>query len=69
MTVTIVPLAAWMRKTRFRPLPAPIFPDGEPSPDDVELALALFQELDPESKLWYGGERFVERLQRRLRDA
>ncbi len=31
----------------------PIF-DGDPTPEDIELARALFAELDPESQEWYG---------------
>jgi len=66
MNVNIAPLAAWMRKTRFRPLPAPVLPDGPPTPHEAELALALFAELDPDSQAWYGGQAFVERLRARL---
>jgi hypothetical protein len=37
---------------RLRPQFAPIF-DGDPTPEDISLALALFAELDPESQSWY----------------
>jgi hypothetical protein len=60
--VQISPLPAWARKTKFRPLPPPIFPDGDPAPEDRELALALFAELDPESQQWYGSAVFIERM-------
>lgn len=56
MHVQIVPLPTWARKIspRFRPQHPPIF-DGEPTQDDVDLARALFAELDPESQAWYRG--------------
>lgn len=38
---------------RFRPMPPPIFPDGDPSPDDIVLARELFKALDQESQRWY----------------
>ena len=66
MTATITMLPSWARKTRFKPLPPPVFPDGDPTPDDIELALALFAELDADSQAWYGGPQFVERLSARL---
>lgn len=53
-TVQISPLPSWARKTKYKPLPAPIFPDGEPTADDRALAAALWAELDPESQAWYG---------------
>lgn len=62
--VTIVPLPTWARKTKFRPMPPPIFA-GNPTPEDVELALALLAELDEESQAWYGGPALVERLKQR----
>lgn len=62
MTVTITPLPAWARKTRYKPAPEPIFPDGAPTPDEIELAIALVGELDAESLAWYGGPSFVARL-------
>jgi hypothetical protein len=46
-----------------------VFPDGEPDPDDIALALALFEELDPESQEWYGGTEFVARLEDRSKSA
>lgn len=39
---------------QWRPSHPPIFPDGPPSAQDIELARALFRELDDESKDWYG---------------
>lgn len=43
------------REPRLRPLPPPIWPglDRDPSPEEVELALALFRALSPESQAWY----------------
>lgn len=60
-TVQIAPLPAWARKTRYKPLPLPIFPDGTPTAEDRALAAALWQELDAESQAWYGAG-FVERM-------
>jgi hypothetical protein len=65
MSVDIRPLPAWARKTRYKPLPPPVFV-GEPTRADVELALALFAELDAESQDWYGGASFASRLMQRL---
>ena len=65
MTVNIEPMPAWMRRTRFRPCPPPVFPDGPPTRDEIELALALYDELDPDSQQWYGAG-FVERLRERF---
>ena len=61
-TVQIAPLPAWARKTKYRPAPMPIFPDGAPTAEDRALALALFEELDVDSQAWYGGQAFVERM-------
>lgn len=70
MTVVhIHPLPAWARGTIYRPGPRPIFQGGEPSLEDVQLALALFNALDAESQEWYGGQAFVERLTQRLHPA
>jgi hypothetical protein len=68
MTVRISPMPTWVRQTRYRPRPAPVFlgDADEASRDDIELALALFEELDPESQGWYGGEKFVHRLREQL---
>jgi len=55
-------MPTWARTTRFKPLPLPVFPDGDPTPDDRELALALFGELDAASQAWYGGPAFIERM-------
>lgn len=61
-TVHISPLPAWSTKTKYKPLPQPVFPAGDPTPDDRALALALFAELDDDSQAWYGGAAFVERM-------
>ncbi len=66
MTVTITPMPASARDKRFRPLHPPIFPDGAPTPDEIELALALFAELDSESQSWYGGAAFIAGLRAKL---
>jgi hypothetical protein len=54
--VTIKPMPAAYREIpeRLRPGHPPIF-DGDPTPEDVELAQALFAELDAESQRWYRG--------------
>lgn len=39
----------------YRPRPGPIFLNGDPTPEDVELARELFMALDTESKHWYRG--------------
>jgi hypothetical protein len=53
--VNVNPLPkAWRAITpRLRPLAPPIFPDAEPTPKDRRLALALWRELDAESRRWY----------------
>jgi hypothetical protein len=55
-SVTIEPLPPAYRAIpeRLRPAHKPIF-DGPATEQDVELARALFAELDPESKRWYSG--------------
>lgn len=68
--VNIKPMPAELRgKKRFRRMPEPIFSgySGAPSREELELALALFEELDPESQEWYGGAAFVERMRAILR--
>jgi hypothetical protein len=47
----------------------PIFPDGEPTRDDVALAIELLEALDPDSFDWYGGEKTIARLRERLGNA
>lgn len=42
----------------------PIFPNGEPTHAEIELAIALFEKLDETSKDWYGRD-----LPARLRGA
>ena len=51
--VNIHPLPTEFQGKRFRPHYPPIFPEGEPTDDEIELARALFLELDPESRRWY----------------
>jgi hypothetical protein len=65
MNVVVKQLEPWMRGTKFRPFPPPIFPDWPPSRDEVELAVELLDALDPESRLWYG-EPLIERIRNRL---
>lgn len=54
-TVNIQPMPQRVRDTPkwLRPQHPPVF-DGNPSPDDIAEARALFLELDDESKCWYG---------------
>ena len=66
MTVHIEPIPAWAEDKRFKPQPQPVF-KGKPTPKDIELALALFKELDEASRAWYG-EGFEARLRERLED-
>lgn len=53
--VNIEPMSAGIRSIpkRLRPWHPPIFPDGDPTKEDIELARALFEELDEESRNWY----------------
>ena len=55
MTVNIHPLPESLRRipARLRPGHPPIF-ERDPAQEDIELARALFRELDPESQRWYG---------------
>jgi hypothetical protein len=39
----------------LRPIPPPIFPGGQPTQADRELALELWRALDAESRRWYVG--------------
>lgn len=64
VVVNVRPAPAWVRKTRFKPLPGPIFQGGEPTREDVELALALFDALDAESQEWWGGAAFLQGFRR-----
>jgi len=41
---------------RLRPMPPPVFPEGQPTADDRVLARELFRALDPESQAWYRRE-------------
>ncbi|PIV89412.1 MAG: hypothetical protein COW48_00640 [Hydrogenophilales bacterium CG17_big_fil_post_rev_8_21_14_2_50_63_12] len=56
MTVQVNPLPAAYRSIskKFRPTPPPVFPNGEPTADEIELARELFALLDAESREWYG---------------
>lgn len=38
---------------RLRPMPPPVFPEGDPTAEDRLLARELFRELDSESQEWY----------------
>jgi hypothetical protein len=56
--VTILPMPDRYRKipARLRPGVPPVFsgcPEGGPTPEDIELARALFGALDAESQDWY----------------
>mgnify|MGYP003423323568 FL=1 len=65
--VQIVPIPEWYASrgiTRFLPMPPPIFPDGDPTADDVRLALELIESLDDQSRAWYGSRE--DSLRRRL---
>jgi hypothetical protein len=64
-SVEITPLPAWARRTKYRQGHPPVFPGGDPTPADRELALALFAELDADSQEWYGGDAFVTRMRER----
>lgn len=54
MAVTIKPMPrAYLEiPEKFRPGHPPIF-DSDPSAEDVELALRLFEQLDRASRAWY----------------
>lgn len=67
MTVVVAPMPAEIRAIRklWRPCAGPIFPDGEPTHDEIELAIDLLDALDAESFAWYGGAAMVERLRAR----
>lgn len=60
-TVKIKPMPVSWRKipARLRPNHPPIFEGGEPTQEDVDLAIDLFELLDPESQEWYGGQTFL----------
>lgn len=63
--VNVNPMPNWCRSTKYRQCPPPLFTDGSPTRDELELALALIAELDPESRNWYGAE-LQDRLRARL---
>lgn len=54
-TVNIVPMPLYCRKIKpiYRQMPPPLFPEGNPTSEDIELARELFMALDEESKVWY----------------
>jgi hypothetical protein len=66
-TVTIIPLPRGYLKVskKFWQTPPPTFPDGPPTPEEIELARALFLELDPESQDWYSRYRIFDGLPRK----
>ena len=55
MNVEVVPLPSGYRilSRRLWPQHPPIFPGGEPTTADRELAIELIEALDPESRDWY----------------
>ena len=59
--VKIIPMPPSYRSIspKYRPGHPPIFPDGDPTESDRQLARELFALLDPESQAWYrrGGAR------------
>jgi len=68
VTVSVEPLPASLLKfsRRLRPMHRPVFEgDGSPTMADVELALALICELNPESRQWYSATEAL--LRERLR--
>ena len=69
MSVSIKPLPSGFRSIapRLWCQHPPIFPDGEPSRDDIALAIELIEALDDESRAWYA--RSLEHLRDRLADA
>ena len=62
--VHVEPMPARVRQIpcRWRPMHPPIFQNGEPTREDVLLALELVNALDAESFAWYGGEAAMRRL-------
>lgn len=54
-TVTIMPMPQWIRDLppRLRAQHPPIFDGVDITPEDRELARALFEELDAVSQTWY----------------
>jgi len=65
--VSVQPLPTFYRQNNIRPElwhgPPPLF-DGEPTQDDMLLALALIEALDDDSQHWYrnAAARIRERL-------
>lgn len=53
--VEVAPIALKFRHTAdwLLPCPAPIFPGGNPSDVEIELAMALIDALDDRSRAWY----------------
>ena len=56
MSVHVIPLPQWAREIpeRLRPQHPPIFEDGDATEADRDLAAALIEALDDESRRWYG---------------
>jgi hypothetical protein len=56
---------------KWRPHHPPIFElgTGPPTRTDYELAIALIDALDDESRTWYGGTAALERMREHLGDA
>jgi hypothetical protein len=54
-TVIVIPIdLTYHQSDKFWPDTPPIFPEGwPPTPEEIELARALFMELDAISQYWY----------------
>ena len=70
-TVYLEPLNDSLRAipAHWRPSSPPLFVDGAPTRDDVEIAVALLKDLavsDRESYLWHGSDALLARLRARL---
>lgn len=67
--INIHPMPLSYRQYRkFRPRPGPIFLMYSPTIEELEVTLALFDALDPESQEWYGGEQRRIRLKQALQN-
>lgn len=73
MKIVITPMPEKYRDIPkiFRPMHPPIsfFQDcgpGEPTKEDCQIALEIFDALDPESRDWWGGESRRASLQKRI---
>jgi len=67
-TVNVAPMPEYLRKVRpiYRHCPPPVFPDGQPTADEITLARELFAALDDASRKWYGGMAIFGGHKRRL---